>query len=323
MHPADASHPRNTLPPWGSPKSNSSSQRLLPPISLIDPGLGRRQFPTCRPASDNTRGMAPELALRAPPCTPPTTLGCRKASVVFDRPEEVEDNTGAAVPPVKKKRRRQALSCTECKRRKIKCDRAHPCSQCSRRGEQSRCQWHIIEPIEKCVTRAEHEELKTRVVELSEEVQRLQRLVNSTKADGPAIQGATAEAVPAPSASGLVANPTLIPRAENKCPNSSQALGHRRHEEPQVQPHRHRTPVLVLTSPTSRSPPLSSRPPSPQERSDRPAIIAKTSRHSLAALVTDPPNTMQAKKQRTLLSTNDHLRHRSRPPPVLAGQVAH
>lgn len=49
--------------------------------------------------------------------------------------------------PVKKKRRRQALSCTECKRRKIKCDRQNPCSPCTRRGEADRCRWITQEPV--------------------------------------------------------------------------------------------------------------------------------------------------------------------------------
>ena len=49
--------------------------------------------------------------------------------------------------PPKKKRRRQALSCTECKRRKIKCDRNHPCSPCARRGDQDKCRWTLLEPM--------------------------------------------------------------------------------------------------------------------------------------------------------------------------------
>ncbi|KAF8883483.1 hypothetical protein CPB84DRAFT_1827649, partial [Gymnopilus junonius] len=52
--------------------------------------------------------------------------------------------------PPKKKRRRQALSCTECKRRKIKCDRTQPCTPCTRRGEEAGCQWHIVEPVDFC-----------------------------------------------------------------------------------------------------------------------------------------------------------------------------
>ncbi|KAL0955264.1 hypothetical protein HGRIS_004154 [Hohenbuehelia grisea] len=80
--------------------------------------------------------------------------------------------------PPKKKRRRQALSCTECKRRKIKCDRSQPCGPCSRRGEQAKCQWHIVEPMvfslrEKYVTRSEYEELRTRVDQLESLVHRL------------------------------------------------------------------------------------------------------------------------------------------------------
>ncbi|KAK7436047.1 hypothetical protein VKT23_018534 [Stygiomarasmius scandens] len=69
--------------------------------------------------------------------------------------------------PNKKKRRRQALSCTECKRRKIKCDRNQPCSPCTRRGEQAKCQWHVVESIsDKYVSRAEYDELRARVDKL-------------------------------------------------------------------------------------------------------------------------------------------------------------
>ncbi|KAG9018775.1 hypothetical protein FRB90_009779 [Tulasnella sp. 427] len=78
--------------------------------------------------------------------------------------------------PLKKKRRRQALSCTECKRRKIKCDRQNPCSPCTRRGEADRCRWATQEPIpdsispfsssEKFVTRQEYDLLHQKVLQL-------------------------------------------------------------------------------------------------------------------------------------------------------------
>ncbi|KAG8892766.1 hypothetical protein FRB99_002457 [Tulasnella sp. 403] len=78
--------------------------------------------------------------------------------------------------PLKKKRRRQALSCTECKRRKIKCDRQNPCSPCTRRGEADRCRWITQEPMpdtlspssasEKFVTRAEYDVLQQKVAQL-------------------------------------------------------------------------------------------------------------------------------------------------------------
>lgn len=75
--------------------------------------------------------------------------------------------------PPKKKRRRQALSCTECKRRKIKCDRNQPCGPCTRRNEPNKCQWHIIEPVEKYVTRAEYDALRIRLENLERTVSRL------------------------------------------------------------------------------------------------------------------------------------------------------
>ncbi|KAJ7864109.1 hypothetical protein B0H14DRAFT_3133792 [Mycena olivaceomarginata] len=81
--------------------------------------------------------------------------------------------TGENEPP-KKKRRRQALSCTECKRRKIRCDRTQPCALCVRRGDQAKCQWHVIEPAAgKYVSRAEHDALCTRVDALELRIQQL------------------------------------------------------------------------------------------------------------------------------------------------------
>ncbi|GAA5869688.1 hypothetical protein JCM8547_005106 [Rhodosporidiobolus lusitaniae] len=38
-------------------------------------------------------------------------------------------------------KKRQVLSCTECKRRKIKCDRKIPCLACCKRGDPTACKW--------------------------------------------------------------------------------------------------------------------------------------------------------------------------------------
>lgn len=44
-------------------------------------------------------------------------------------PEPSEAAVGSAVAPLRK-RRRPALSCEQCRKRKIKCDRSYPCTQC-------------------------------------------------------------------------------------------------------------------------------------------------------------------------------------------------
>src|SRR5271156_664416 len=40
-----------------------------------------------------------------------------------------------------RKRNRQPLSCKPCRSRRSKCDRGHPCSTCSERGEESFCSY--------------------------------------------------------------------------------------------------------------------------------------------------------------------------------------
>ncbi|GAA96957.1 uncharacterized protein L969DRAFT_79206 [Mixia osmundae IAM 14324] len=49
--------------------------------------------------------------------------------------------------PKKRKRNRQALSCSECKRRKIKCDRKIPCEACIRRKEPELCRWEDAKKV--------------------------------------------------------------------------------------------------------------------------------------------------------------------------------
>ncbi|KAF6759557.1 hypothetical protein DFP72DRAFT_136322 [Ephemerocybe angulata] len=110
--------------------------------------------------SQSTGGM--DGIMNPPAQLPPPQQQQREPEYYGGVESEAEEDLG----PPKKKRRRQALSCTECKRRKIKCDRNQPCAPCSRRGEQAKCQWHIVEPVEKYVTRAEYDELKAKFDQL-------------------------------------------------------------------------------------------------------------------------------------------------------------
>lgn len=57
-----------------------------------------------------------------------------------DTPEHDPSNPQQP-PKVKRKRNRAALSCSACKKRKIKCDRKLPCEACIKRGEQALCKW--------------------------------------------------------------------------------------------------------------------------------------------------------------------------------------
>ncbi|PIL24348.1 transcription factor [Ganoderma sinense ZZ0214-1] len=148
--------PPERIPPVsavpGPSQPSNRSQTTLPPIHQLHPGLAHTAMQPPPPSS------TPYMHGATYPLTSTSSLGIRNA------PEDSDQE--ASQGRQKQKRRRQALSCTECKRRKIKCDRANPCGPCVRRGEQTKCQWHIIEPMEKYVTRTEFDELKARVQEL-------------------------------------------------------------------------------------------------------------------------------------------------------------
>lgn len=65
-------------------------------------------------------------------------------------PEQQEGDPGPARPPPRK-RRRLIISCTECHRRKQKCDRSLPCANCVSRNKQDSCRYESGAPAAKAV----------------------------------------------------------------------------------------------------------------------------------------------------------------------------
>ncbi|KAI0202615.1 hypothetical protein F4808DRAFT_67950 [Astrocystis sublimbata] len=63
-----------------------------------------------------------------------------------DRPASEPD---AAAKPPPRKRRRIVISCTECHRRKQKCDRKLPCTNCQSRNKESSCRYETGKPVAK------------------------------------------------------------------------------------------------------------------------------------------------------------------------------
>ncbi|GAA6062125.1 hypothetical protein JCM10212_003160 [Sporobolomyces blumeae] len=75
-----------------------------------------------------------------------------------------------------RKRAKQTLSCSECKRRKIKCDRTQPCSACVKRGSPHECSWEDakIEPERQPFALADDvDELRDRLVLLERFINKL------------------------------------------------------------------------------------------------------------------------------------------------------
>lgn len=205
------SRPPRSPGPSRPPPSPPSRTHLPPPHTTSPPPTSSSQ-PPHPPHHGQHTSLPPIRQLYLPPPAPnmPPPYPYPSSGVPYQPPQHIAPGhsreadiygTGESEPddltephgPPKKKRRRQALSCTECKRRKIKCDRSQPCAPCTRRGEQAKCQWHVVEPIEKYVTRAEYDELKARFDQLSALVDRL--LAHIQTPGGGAALGATSEAV--------------------------------------------------------------------------------------------------------------------------------
>lgn len=71
--------------------------------------------------------------------------GSGSGSVEENSPEK--DDSPARAPP--RKRRRIVISCTECHRRKQKCDRKLPCTNCESRNKQDSCRYETGAPTAK------------------------------------------------------------------------------------------------------------------------------------------------------------------------------
>lgn len=63
--------------------------------------------------------------------------------------EQQEADAGATARPPPRKRRRLIISCTECHRRKQKCDRGLPCANCVSRNKQDSCRYESGGPSAK------------------------------------------------------------------------------------------------------------------------------------------------------------------------------
>ncbi|KAF8065299.1 hypothetical protein FPV67DRAFT_1419056, partial [Lyophyllum atratum] len=186
----------------------------------------------------------------------------------------------------------------ECKRRKIKCDRTQPCAPCTRRGEQSRCQWHVVEPVEKYVTRTEFDDLKARYDELFEQVQRLQAAtpMHSYYQMGipPGVPGAASEAVPSFTGTGPLPYQPMIPASQPYHLNA-QSQGPQRFIKPDdtQTPSRHHQSATIASPAQTTS---STRPP----HNDKSPIssAAKSSPFSLASITSPFHSDSQSKNCR-------------------------
>jgi hypothetical protein len=120
---------------------------------------------------------------------------------------------GAAAAAARIRRRnRMITSCLECRRRKLKCDRMHPCSNCSKAANRD-CVF--LAPSMDSATRLKLTELKERMGTLERS---LEKEVGGSIDGGPNLY----EGVEAPSSSRI--NPEFVPHDERELEPTSLAV---------------------------------------------------------------------------------------------------
>ncbi|PTU24595.1 hypothetical protein P175DRAFT_0426375 [Aspergillus ochraceoroseus IBT 24754] len=97
------------------------------------------------------------------------------------------EQEGRTLPPINRRRDKPQLSCSLCKRRKLKCDRGVPCSTCTRRGLSLSCTYPSSTPLQSGKT-----VVYPSTTSMHDRVAQLEKLVMSLKpqTDGKYIRGA-------------------------------------------------------------------------------------------------------------------------------------
>lgn len=171
----------NTNPPskatssYSTPSTTSISlspvlSKSLPSLreTLASPTMTSEPLPQSRGTGAGSSSVRPPRTVSIPPAQT-MSRSAPGGPWLYDGEEpDLEEDEGFGVAdeggrPKKRRRTRVALSCAgqwnplkkfffgglknvlECKRRKIKCDRAQPCTPCARRGDQSNCKWAVME----------------------------------------------------------------------------------------------------------------------------------------------------------------------------------
>lgn len=77
-------------------------------------------------------------------------------------PEDLDNIDGSEQPPRKRQRQRLRLSCWECRRRKLSCDRGSPCNRCVKSGTPNRCLYETREVLSPDIDPGRHQSIDER-----------------------------------------------------------------------------------------------------------------------------------------------------------------
>ncbi|BGP15917.1 hypothetical protein JCM10213_003654 [Rhodosporidiobolus nylandii] len=149
-----ASHTRETSGSSGSTSTGAGS--FVAPADLTRSASSSRR-------SSNEQYARASVSGSTGAASPASEISTStKASGNGKKQKKNEDGDGKK----KKTRNRKPSSCAACRRRKLRCNRADPCDQCTAKGEAHLCDWEGAEPLYKVRNEADAEELRNQVARL-------------------------------------------------------------------------------------------------------------------------------------------------------------
>ncbi|KAH8836073.1 hypothetical protein DL96DRAFT_1576593 [Flagelloscypha sp. PMI_526] len=156
---------RASAPGPGAPSALTTS---LPSIRELHPAIPWTGSLPSVPSGSQSTAPSPVLSLLPPPPqSPPLPLS--------------DDHSADSQAPsaFERKRNRASYSCTECKRRKIRCDRNIPCQPCKKRRESYNCRMSdAATPSEASVSRKEFNDLENRYIDLDYRYSELEKVLH-------------------------------------------------------------------------------------------------------------------------------------------------
>ncbi|BGP39792.1 hypothetical protein JCM10450v2_003763 [Rhodotorula kratochvilovae] len=175
-----ASHSREHSDSTAS-SASGDQQGTVAPADLSPPAGGRSTASSSRRASDEHRpSLSAAVDKGAGSAKKGGAAGGKKQKKAGSE-EEGADEGAATGKKVKKTRNRKPSSCAQCRKKKLRCNRADPCAPCVARGEGHLCSWEGAEPLYKARDEADNQELRDQVARLES----LVRYLTSQRPDEP------------------------------------------------------------------------------------------------------------------------------------------
>ncbi|GAA5850183.1 hypothetical protein JCM9279_003560 [Rhodotorula babjevae] len=180
-------------------RSASSFTAAAPPPG-VSPNLARSTASSSRSSHPMRPSMSRDKSSTSTSTSTTTAVGAgKKQKKAAEQQDDDGGDAGSAGKKAKKTRNRKPSSCAQCRKKKLRCNRADPCAPCVSRGEGHLCSWEGAEPLYKARDEADTQDLRDQVARLESLVRYLtsQRPDDSAGDFGGALDGSCS---PEPSA---------------------------------------------------------------------------------------------------------------------------